>query len=42
MYIDGNFAINLIHPNYLSILLTDKIRIGMTGRAVSKIFVRGA
>ena len=30
--IDENFAINLIHPKFQSLLLTDKIPIGVTER----------
>ena len=32
MYIDDNFAKNLIHPKFQSILLTDKIYIGVKER----------
>ena len=34
--IDENFAINLIHPKFLSLLLTDKIPIGVTERGSLK------
>ena len=30
VYIDEDFAINLIRPKFLSLLLTGKIRIGVT------------
>ena len=32
VYIDEDFAINLIRPNFLSLLLTGIIRIGVTER----------
>ena len=38
MYIDDNFAINLIHPKFQSLLLKDKNHIEKS----QKIFVRGA
>ena len=38
-YIDEDFAINLIRPKFLSLLLTGKIRIGVTERgSFKKIF----
>ena len=37
--IDEDFAINLIRPEFLNILLTGKICIGMTERGSQKIFV---
>ena len=36
VYIDEDFAINLIHPKFLSLLLTDRIRIDMTERGILK------
>ena len=38
MYIDENFAVNLIHPKFLRLLSTDKIRIGVTERGSLKIY----
>ena len=35
-YLDEDFAINLIHLKFLSLLLTGKIRIGVTERGISK------
>ena len=32
VYIDADFAINLIRPKFLSLLMTDIIRIGVTER----------
>ena len=43
MYIGVDFAINFIRPKFLSILLTGKIRIGVTERdSFKKIFGSGA
>ena len=42
MYIDEKFAINGIRPNFLSLLLTGIIHIGVTGTVVSKIVGSGA
>ena len=39
VYIDEHFAINCIHPKFLSILLTDKIRIGVTERGGLKRYL---
>ena len=36
VYIDEDFAINLIHPKFLSLLLTGKILIGVTERGSFK------
>ena len=36
VYIDEDFAINWIRPEFLSILLTGKIRIGVTERGSLK------
>ena len=36
IHVDEDFAINGIHPKFLCLLLTDKIRIGMTERGSSK------
>ena len=36
MYIDEDFAINLIHPKFLRLVLTDKIRIGVTEKGIFK------
>ena len=37
LYIDDDFAINRIRP-FLNLLLTDKIRIGVTERGSFKIY----
>ena len=36
VYIDEEFAINLIRPKFLSLLLTGIIRIGVTERGIFK------
>ena len=36
VYIDEDFAINLIRPKFLSLLMTGKIRIGVTERGSFK------
>ena len=42
VYIDEGFAIDLIQPNFLSLLLTGKFRRGVTERVrLKRIFKRG-
>ena len=42
MYIDGDFVMNSIQPNFLSLLLTGKFPIGVTARArLKRIFTSG-
>ena len=42
MYIDEDFAINRIQPNFLSLLLTGKFRRGVTERVrLKRIFTSG-
>ena len=42
VYIDGNFAINVIQPNILSLLLTGKFRSGLTERVcLKRVFTNG-
>ena len=42
VYIDEEFAINRIHPKFLSLLLTGKLRRGVTESVhLKRIFTRG-